>query len=285
MRNIAVEKGRELSYEAYCAELAGLAQSGRRFQQLTLGRSVLGRPLTAYGFGHPTGAALFLAGVHGSERMTSELLRCFVRELGRCLAQGSRFCGMDLNRILEARGALIVPVINPDGAEISRIGADGGLHMSEQIAWAADEAGVCFEDWQGNARARDLDCAPERCSEPEFRALERLVEVFRPQRMYDFHYTAPGTADRRTEEILYRGGNRPPEQSRLMAELLAAAAGTKLVRNQNAALGQLREWFLDATGQPAFRFELGRTRLQPDPREVEPLFSRITEALLYMLIL
>lgn len=265
------------------------------------GHSLLGRPLPVLALGSAGSPVLMVGGVHGGEYLTAILLLRFAAELLDRLAAEKSLCGIALRPALERRGLLILPCLNPDGAEIARRGpaAAGFCRPLVQGLWQEG----CL--WQANARGVDLNhnfdagwsllraMEQERGilgpapggyggsrphSEPESRAAVRLCLRQNVSVLYAFHSQG--------EELYWHYGSRTPPAAALMAELLADCCGYRTACPEGtAAHGGLKDWFIAQTGRPGFTFEVGRGKNPLPDARLEEIYTKLREALAAALVL
>lgn len=265
--------------------------------EVPLGSSVCGREISALMLCCPgvksTGRVLFTAAFHGQEWITSLIALRFCEEICYCLQNGLSMAGVDVRRALAGRTLIMVPQVNPDGVDIAIEGsAAAGEYADKVAALGGDTKGL----WQANARGVDINhnfdagfdtvCedmptapAPRRFrgekpeSEPETAVLCALC-----RRISFRHVTALHTQG---EEIYWRYGEHTPVASRMMAEILATAAGYKTAApTGSAAFGGFKDWFIEHFHRPGFTIELGRGH-NPLPLEDFPAISeRVREMLL-----
>ncbi len=255
--------------------------------EFPLGDSVCGRRLSALMLCCPgnsmSGRVLFAAAFHGQEWLTTLVLLRFCEEVCYCLQNGLSMAGVEVRRALAGRTLIFVPQVNPDGVEIAVNGSSGaGAYASTVRALGGDQKGL----WQANARGVDLNhnfdagfdtvCAdmphapaarryrgehPE--SEPETSALCGLC-----RRMAFRHVTALHSQG---EEIYWQYGEHTPPESRMMASIMASAAGyTVKAPVGSAAFGGFKDWFIDTFHRPGFTIELGKG---VNPLPLTDLFS------------
>ena len=257
------------------------------------GRTLTGRALFGMSVGPNKGSALFVAGVHGQEWITSLVLLHFFENVCHAIACGEPLCGVDLREV--ANGIFILPCLNPDGVEIALCGAQSAGCFAERVA----RIGGDFSDWNANVRGVDLNHnfnagwellrqaetqagitgpAPRRYggpfpeSEPETQALVRLCRRCRPCHAVALHTQG--------EEIYWNYENYAPERAALMAKLFAASSGYELRENEGlAAHGGFKDWFLQEFRRPAFTFELGKGQNPLPLADFAPIYERIEESL------
>jgi protein MpaA len=135
---------------------------------LEIGRSVEGRPLTLYLFGDEracAGVTLILGGIHGNEPTSAGVCR----ELVDLLTASPELCG--------GRSVIILPEANPDGLA-RKLRTNANLVDLNRNFPATN--------WQKTRRSGFFG-GDAPASEPETRALIRLLEQFRPARIISVH--------------------------------------------------------------------------------------------------
>ncbi len=143
------------------------AKAGRNdavTEKRVIGRSVRGRPITAFRLGEPGKPKIVLIStMHGDERATRQILWS--------LKDGKPIRGIDL---------WVVPTYNPDGiARHTRKNARGvDLNRNYPYRWT---------DLDGS-----YESGPRPRSEPETRAMMRFLRDIKPKRILSFHQPLNG---------------------------------------------------------------------------------------------
>ncbi len=267
---------------------------------INVGESLLGRNIHGLLIGNPARTVLYFGGVHGREWITSLLLMRFAEDLLQSYSRRAKVCGMEVCRLLDAKGVVIVPSLNPDGVEISINGAERA-GLSPELT--GEEAALCAgtsRRWKSNARGVDInrnfdadwakmrDIAAEQGiigpsaggwggkspeSEPETRAIIRLCEFMRFRHAIAFHSQG--------EEIYWSYGSSTPPKAHLMAQILSASSGYPLNEpDRSAACAGFKEWFMSKYSAPAFTVEVGRGECPIPIESFRFLYSRLREMLL-----
>lgn len=272
-----------------------------------VGRSALGRRISAMSIGTTRRMTLFIGGFHAQEWLTSLLL---VRELETLAISCENPKTATERRIREAlreRGLMILPLVNPDGVAIATQGEkSAGVYM-QQIVKIKEEAlnRGDFRSWQANARGVDLNHnynagfsalqklereigitgpSPRQYSgayphsEPETRGVVELISRNFFDTLYAFH--AQG------EEIYWQYGDVTPARSLYLGRLLSAASGYKLIENTGlCSHGGCKDYFIEKTRRPGFTIELGKGE---NPLRIEclsELHERVREMLLIAILM
>ncbi|MBR3289998.1 MAG: M14 family metallocarboxypeptidase, partial [Clostridia bacterium] len=238
----------------------------------------------------------FAAAVHAQEWLTCLLLLRFCEEVCESLKTGTSLHGVTLWRAMQGRSLLFVPAVNPDGVEIALHGCDAAGSRADFVrGLGGDTPGL----WQANARGVDLNHnfnagfdklqaleqkngiaapAPRRYggpapeSEPESAAVAALCRRVRPAHLLALHSQG--------EVIYWKYGHRTPQQSAMMARVLAASAGYALEEPEAlASHGGLKDWFIEAFGRPGFTVECGRGQNPLPLSDFIPVYRKIREML------
>ena len=281
------------AYGAMMNAVRELASQTTCLRLFRVGRSVLGREIPALGFGNLKNAVLFVGATHGIEWLTASLLLRFAEAFAAAYESGGELAEVSLSRVMEGRGLVIVPMLNPDGVEIALHGAGSAGKLAESVA----EIQRCNpgKKWSANARGVDLNhnfdagweqlCAmeveagitgpaPTRFggahphSEPETEAIVHLIAAFEPRRLYSFHSQG--------EEIFWEYQGIPVPQSGLIAQTLAELSGYRLVENGGlASHGGLKDWYIRVFRRPGFTVEIGKGENPLPVSDLEQIYARL----------
>lgn len=275
---------------------------GDFFEVINVGESLLGRQIYGILIGNSRAPALYCGGVHGREWITSLMLMYFFEDLLRAYSRRRRMCDVDIYKMLGMRGLMIVPVLNPDGTEISINGAEAA-GVSPELDGELIE--LCknrefSEKWKANARGvdinRNFDAAwdemrsiaqsngingpsiggwtgeyPE--SEPETKAIVRLCEWMHFRHVVAFHSQG--------EEIYWNYRNFTPAKAHLMARILSVSSGYPLREpEESASSAGLKDWFMEKYHAPALTVEIGSGECPIPLSHFRFLYSRLREMLI-----
>ena len=153
---------REWCSSAMLALLASISAAAVAPPPVVVGRSVRGRPITARRIGDPSSArkAVVVGAIHGDEG-----------------------AGRAIVRLLASEGA----AASADVWLISTANPDGSARARRTNARAVDLNRNFSRGWQASARGRGDYSGPRPFSEPETRAVRRLVLRLRPRVTIWFH--------------------------------------------------------------------------------------------------
>ena len=264
------------SPRAVSARMAALASAFPFVRIKRCGKSLCCRPIEALVMGCGRKTLLYVGAHHGSEYLTANLLLDLAEELCCAADAGKHLFSFSARELLEKRTLILLPCVNPDGVALSLRGVDP--------KWQANARGVDinhnynyrFCEYKQLERAHGIIPGRSRYageypeSEPETRAVCRLVEEYRSRLAVLLSFHSQGEVIYYHESPLTRQGAR--FLSRTSGYLLETAEGL-------AAFGGLVDW-VNTLGIPAYTFEVGRG-VNPLPTSMAPLlYSTLRETLI-----
>ncbi len=265
-------------------------------ERIFVGNSIRGRELHCVRLGKKEALPIIYVGAHhGMERMTSALLLRFINEYCEAMMNGMKMYGVDMRYLFSERCIYIIPMLNPDGVELSLHGASRESPLYDRLLRM--NGGDDFGKWQANERGVDLNHnynagfleykerekelgllggAPTKYSgeypesEPETKALCRLIRTTEPELILTLHTQG--------EEIYYTSGGAAPTLSRRLGRIISEICGYRLAEPEGtAAYGGLTDWFVAEYGKPSFTIECGRGE-NPLPKEdFISIYARLRE--------
>jgi protein MpaA len=126
-----------------------------------IGRSVQGRPIIAQVLGKGNDTVLIMATIHGDEPAGTTL----VHKLAEHLRSNPQ--------LLENRRVVLVPLVNPDGMALGTRENARGIDLNR--------------NFETNNRINNGHNGLSGCSEPESRALQKLIVEYKPDRIVSIH--------------------------------------------------------------------------------------------------
>lgn len=291
------DETRPMDYDELCTATSRLKRRYKSVQCFSIGRSVLGRGITAYIIGTGNPPILYVGAHHALEYLASMALVKFAGELCEHLESGERLCGRSVTGILSRQCLYIVPMLNPDGVELHLRGSSTAGALRERLN---SLSGGDFSSWQANARGVDLnhnynagfnlqrqlelDCGitgpgPTRFggyrpeSEPETHALCNLCRRMLFRRAYAFHSQG--------EEIYWEYGDRTPKNAYTLAQTLAESCGYKTATPEGiAAYGGFKDWYISVFSRPGFTVEIGSGKNPLPPSDLGPVYDKLRNLLI-----
>lgn len=92
-----------------------------------IGTSVLGKNIPVVRFGTGSKEVFYCAATHANEWITSPLLMKFLENLSKSYVNGVNIYGQDARDLFSEVSLYIVPMVNPDGANVKLIGFKNSL--------------------------------------------------------------------------------------------------------------------------------------------------------------
>lgn len=163
--------------------------------EVSIGKSVEGRDITAYHFGTGTTEVLFVGGIHGGYEWNTSLVAF----------EAVDYLKSNPSIIPSNVKVTIIPVLNPDGLN-KVVGSAGRFSASSVPADSADTVPGRFNannvdlnrnfdcDWQTNAtwQSKTVSGGSRAFSEPESQALKNYVETNKPAAAIVWYSSAGG---------------------------------------------------------------------------------------------
>lgn len=234
----------------------------RAVRVTVIGESMMGRsiPVITLGEHRESRGVLFAGGMHGTDLYTPAVLLRFVRDYAEFLEAGKRVCSVSLPYLYASRTIHVVPMLNPDGYAIRRVGVSD-VPIADRLLRRNGSGD--FSAWRFNARGVDLtrnfihtaetdesDCAGIHAeSEPETEALCRYIRMAENGVIGKIELGMELHAD--SSIIRCTSGDVSAPRSRTLARLLSRMTGNTLVKECEAG-GSLTDFFLREIGCPAF---------------------------------
>ena len=263
-----------------------------------LGESAAGRGIPRFSLGEGKKEIYYIGVHHGAERITGAVLVHFLLELCAGIARDAVLFGVNLAYLLRSRTLYILPMLNPDGAQIAAGKADkSSLFYPRLLAMNGDSDD--FTHWQANVRGVDLNhnydagfdaykqlepslgitgggptrfAGPAPESEPEVGALCNFLRFNQPAALMTLHTQG--------REIYYTTGGKCPPGSGAAAKRLAALTGYRIAEPSGAAAyGGLTDYCIEKLGIPAFTLECGKGKNPLPPADAPILYGEIRKAL------
>ncbi len=278
-----------------CVRLLADKYDFLQFSYLT--ESVMGKGIPHLAIGEGEKEIYYVGAHHGAERITSALLIKFVLDMCILLEKGASLPRINLSYVLKSRTIHIIPMLNPDGVDISlkRLDEEGFWYKRVSAMNGSED----FSLWQANANGVDLNhnydagfaeyknierdmgivggCAtrfsgekPE--SEPESGALCNYLRFNHPTALMTLHTQG--------EEIYYTSGGLCGKGAFAIAAYLSRLTGYKLSHPSGAAAyGGLTDFCIQKLFIPSFTIECGKGKNPLPQKDLPFVYSALREAL------
>ena len=282
-----------------CRQEAYLLRLRRQFPFVyvkTLTRTAFGRGVYALQFGSGSRKLLITAGHHANETITSDAVWQWLFTFCNALLDGRTVCGAEARELYHNAMVYLVPLVNPDGADLAAgVCAPGSPEYRAAADIAAQYPDIPFPSgWKANLRGVDLNLnypanwdkakqikaslgfdrpAPrdypgeKPLDQRETAALAAYTACVRPGLLLAYHTQG---------RVIYPGGAAlDPPGSAAIAAKLSAASGYEVqnVPPESSNAGY-KDWFLARFHRPGFTIEAG---LGENPLELSQLPQLLLE--------
>jgi g-D-glutamyl-meso-diaminopimelate peptidase len=297
-----IVRPKEITYHERQILINRICEKYEFIKRFSIGKSCLGKDITALKIGVSDSYCLITAGMHGSERITSNIILMFLEALCKSFKMDGTLSGVKIRKGMLGRGVIIVPCVNPDGCDISLLGETACASNAEKLKrlcrgnfkkWNANYRGVDLNhnfnaDWE-NLREKEklmgiVGPAPTRFggykphSEPETLALVNLCKRVNIRHTLALHSQG--------EVIYWNFGDKIIPKAKKMAEIMAASSGYALDVPVNIATGGgFKDWFIKEFNRPGFTAEVGKGENPLPPSEATKIYKRIEEMLVLYCIM
>ena len=296
-QNGIIDLSQEMDFSALRESIEILLNKYEFMECEYLGKSVLGRPIPMLKLGCGRAKFLYIGAHHGMERITSAVLLRFADEYGNLVKNKGNIYRISASYLFGAATVYLLPMLNPDGVEISLHGNGSDLLSERRLKY--NQQSDDFSHWQANARGVDLnhnyDCgfyeykklesemglfdgaptkysgvAPE--SEPETSALCNFIRYHGDIRMLLTLHT-------QGEEI-YSGCTEHIPRSNAIGKVIEKMTGYKRVTpTGTAAYGGLTDWFTREFMRPAYTLECGLGENPLPPSDLDLIYGKLRKTL------
>jgi len=236
-----------------------------------IGYSVMGKPIIAMRIGtgdrkvHANGA------VHANEWITTPILMKYIEQYAKAYRAGGSWGSMDPQECYQRNSLWVVPMVNPDGVELSQEGINPShpyyrslLHWNGRsyqfTRWKANIRGVDLNDqfpahWEeerdrrGKRGPGPKDYTAEGpLMEPEAVALAEFTRAHQFDMVLSLHSQG--------EEIYWNYRDYEPAESEAIARRFAQASSYRSVKLSGSDAGY-KDWFIQEFRKPGFTIEVG----------------------------
>lgn len=266
-----------------------------------IGRSAMGREICYLQLGKGSMEVGYNACFHANEWITTPVLLKFAEEYARAYAGGRKLYGEDAEALYEGFSLYLVPMVNPDGADLVNGMVRNEEYLEQTEAIASDYPSIPYPDgWKANINGIDLNLqfpagwenareikfaqgfttpAPrDYVGEAPLSAIES-INMYRFTASHDFRlilaYHTQG------EVIYWKYLDYEPENSRRIAEYFGEVSGYLVEETPfSSGYAGYKDWFIEAYGRPGYTIEAG---LGVNPLDMGQ-FAKIYEDNKYILL-
>ena len=264
-----------------------------------LGNSVFDRPIPLLKLGNGEKRVIYIGSHHGSEWITSGLLLRFINEYCELYKTNGSVEGISVENIFKSVEINIIPMLNPDGVEISINGVSEDNILYSRLL-TMNQKSRDFSHWQANGRGVDLN-HNYNFGFSEYKELERGQGIVggastrysgeypesEPETGYLCNYIrfygdffGALTLHTQGEEIYYKSGDNCPLQSERIAKYISRLCGYSLGKAEGmSAYGGFTDWFIKEFDRPSFTVECGKGKNPLPITDLPMIYIRIRRML------
>lgn len=243
----------------------------------TIGKSIWGRDLFCIRLGTGAKKLIYNGAHHGMEWLTSAMLMRFVKDFFSAEREGKALGGFNVQTLSRRSSVYVVPMVNPDGVELSAKGVPHLLSAEKKRGLLGINPKGNFENWQSNARGVDLnhnydaEWKKSKALEKEYGILGPGPTRFsgtHPESEPESHALAEFTRKNNFDlaiafhsqgRVIYHGflGEEPGNSLRI-AKAFTKISPYELDMTQGiASYGGYKDWFVKEFKKPAYTVEVG----------------------------
>lgn len=264
-----------------------------------LGTSIFERDIPIVKLGNGEKKVIYIGSHHGSEWITSGLLLRFINEYCELYKSGGNVSGILIKDIFDSVELNIVPMLNPDGVELSINGVTADNVFYQRLI-GMNNGSNDFSHWQANGRGVDLN-HNYNFGFLEYKKLEVQEGIeggaatrysgeypeSEPESGYlcnylRFYNDFVGAVSLHTqgEEIYYKSGDICPPGSENIAKYISGLCQYSLGKAEGmAAYGGFTDWFVNEFNKPSFTMECGKGNNPLPINELPMIYIRIRRVL------
>ena len=244
-----------------------------------IGKSVMGREVCYLQFGEGPVQVSYNACFHANEWITTPILLKFAEAYARAYAEGEDLYGEDTRELFQNYSLFLIPMVNPDGADLVNGMIRSEEYLEQTMAIASDYPSIPYPDgWKANINGVDLNLqfpagwenareikfaqgytspAPrDFVGEAPLSAVES-INMYHFTTAHDFQlilaYHTQG------EVIYWKYLDYEPERSRRIAEYFGKVSGYQVEETPYASgYAGYKDWFIEAYNRPGYTIEAGR---------------------------
>ena len=283
MKSLSVKNGYD--YDEFEKDIARLRMRYPFCDITSVGESVAKRKIYCIKVGNGANQVFYNGAHHGAEWITSELLMKFVEEYLEAYISGKDVRGIPASFFMDSVSLYVVPMVNPDGVDISINGARKYTSDFPRL-FRQNNNSSDFSKWQANFNGVDLNhnydalwnlsrqgerenvifgpgptkyAGEKPFSEPETVAMRDLTLANEFKLTMSFHSQG--------REIYYSFNDKEPIYSCFLARALTIGSEyVPAIPDGTASYGGYKDWFIETTGRVGFTVEVGKGE-NPLPRK------------------
>ena len=286
----------DFDYNKNLRNILSLCEKYPFLEMNKLGKSVVGRDIPILSLGKGKEEVLYAGAFHGNESITALVLLMFLEEVCNALCNANHTYYTDLAELLQKRKFHFIPIVNPDGCEISAKGERAAGIFEKSVKKLGN---MNFSKWSANARGVDINhnfnakwqelheiermhgiFGPRHSrfggefpeSEPETKAIVHFCRKHNIIRAYAFHSQG---------EVIYWDFDKiEVKNAQKIASVLSDTSGYALdVPTGLAVGGGFKDWFILEFCRPAFTIEIGKGENPLPMSQANAIYKKIKKML------
>ena len=248
-------------------------------QFITLGRSVLGRPLQVVRFGKGQKEIFYCASTHSNEWITTTLLMKFLENISKSYVNELNIFGVNAKELFDNVSLYIMPMVNPDGVDLvtgllteNTWGYNNALRISNNFpdipfpnGWKANIEGIDLNlqfpaGWE---QAKEIKYN-QGFNKPAPRDFVGYGPLTAPEAVAIYNFTLMHnfelmiTYHTQGRVIYYQYQGKTPPNSQRIADNFSELSGYSLAEAPyNSSFAGYKDWFIDFFNKPGFTIEVG----------------------------
>lgn len=283
------------TFDRLKGDLEALLKNFPQTEWGSIGKSVWGKELYYIRLGHGKKKISYNGAHHGMEWITSAMLMKFAKDFLVAQQEEKGLCGFSVKALCEKASLYIIPMVNPDGVELSVNGLPQWLSEDERSALIKYNGSEDFTRWQANARGVDLNHNYDAMWQ-QSKAMEREYGIFGPgptrfsgnapicqpesRALAEFtlnHDFEMVLAFHSQGKVIYQGfrGKEPPVSMKIAKAFELISPYRVDTTEGIASYGGYKDWFVDSFRRPGFTIEVGEGT-NPLPFENLPMIYEET---------
>lgn len=236
----------------------------------TIGHSVMGKPLYAIRLGQGPKEAFYSGAWHANEWITASVLMKFVEDMARAYAQKETLRGYDIEEWWHRFSVWVMPMVNPDGVELSLLGIDCS-HPYYQEVMAINNGTHNFTGWTANIRGVDLNhqwpalweeeakTSPKAPAPRHYGGRHPLSEP-EAQAVYEFtnerNFLGVLAYHAQGQEIFWGFQHMEPKGSEEIVRRMQTVSTYTPIHTADSFAGY-KDWFIQQYRRPGYTIEVG----------------------------
>ncbi|MDE7183618.1 MAG: LysM peptidoglycan-binding domain-containing protein [Lachnospiraceae bacterium] len=244
-----------------------------------IGKSVMGREVCYLQLGEGPTQVSYNACFHANEWITTPILLKFAETYAKAYAEGEDLYGEDTKELFNRYSLFLIPMVNPDGADLVNGMIRNEEYLEQTMAIASDYPSIPYPDgWKANISGVDLNlqfpAGWENAKEIKFaqgyispapRDFVGEAPLSAVESINMYHFTTAHDFQlilayhTQGEVIYWKYLDYEPARSRRIAEYFGKVSGYQVEETPYASgYAGYKDWFIETYNRPGYTIEAGR---------------------------